>query len=381
VTSLDVLVGFGRALRGRGLPVGTGRILTFRRAVVALQPITRASLYIAAKATLVSDKKQMVVFDAVFADYFEDGALADETAGDFLDPNRGPASFSGSEEAGPADEVEDLSETEGEAESGAIASPIESLRERSFAQLSDEELARVTELIRRLRIDVPTRRSRRHRPTTKGHDLDLRRTIRDSLRTEGEPFRRAWKSRGNKSRPLVLLLDSSGSMSSYSTALMQFGFAAVAAGRNVEVFAFGTRLTRVTRALRTRNPNEALRKVAELAPDSEGGTRIGDSLRELLRRYSQHGFLRGAVVVLCSDGLERGDPASLATAMTRLSRVVHSLIWVNPLKGSPIYEPLARGMAAALPHVDVFVPGHNMASLEELGRILDRQKGKAIRPR
>jgi len=174
-----------------------------------------------------------------------------------------------------------------------------------------------------------------------------------------------------RARPLVLLLDVSGSMSPYAGALLQFGFAAMAVGHKVEVFCFGTRLTRITRALHARDPSEGLARVFELVQDSEGGTRIGDSLAELLRRYGQHGFLRGSVLVLCSDGLDRGDPDSLAAAMQRLTRIVHRTVWVNPLKGSPRYQPLAQGMAAALPHIDVFLPGHNLASLEALGRILD----------
>jgi uncharacterized protein with von Willebrand factor type A (vWA) domain len=171
-------------------------------------------------------------------------------------------------------------------------------------------------------------------------------------------------------RPLVLILDVSGSMSPYSRALMQFGFAAMAVGRRVEVFCFGTRLTRVTRTLRTKDPDRALKDIAGIVHDWEGGTRIGDSLHELLNRYGQHGFLRGAVVVLCSDGLERGDPDALAAEMSRLARLAHKVVWVNPLKGSPLYQPLARGMSAALPHVDVFLPGHNVASLEALGSVL-----------
>ena len=170
--------------------------------------------------------------------------------------------------------------------------------------------------------------------------------------------------------PCLLLLDVSGSMSSYSRALLQFGFAAVRAGQSVEVFAFGTRLTRLTRALRRSEPDVALRQVAASVVDWEGGTRIGASLKELLDRYGQQAWMRGSVVVLCSDGLERGDPVLLAAQMARLGRVAHRLVWVNPLKGSPRYQPLARGMAAALPHVDSFLPGHNLQSLESLCEVL-----------
>ena len=159
-------------------------------------------------------------------------------------------------------------------------------------------------------------------------------------------------------------------MAPYSRALLQFAFAAMAAGRRVEVFVFGTRLTRVTRTLRTRNPDRALHEIGRLVQDWEGGTRIGESVRSLLDGWSQRAALRGAVVVLCSDGLERGDPELLRAQMARLRRLAHRLVWVNPLKGSPRYEPLARGMAAALPSVDVFLSGHNLERVEELARVL-----------
>ena len=190
---------------------------------------------------------------------------------------------------------------------------------------------------------------RRTRPSAKGARFDIRRTLRRSLRTRGEPFDRAWRDRRVRGRPLVLILDVSGSMSPYARALVQFGYAAMAAGRQVEVFCFGTRLTRVTRLLRTKDPDRALHEIGRTVADWEGGTRIGESLKSLLDGWSQRAALRGAVVVLCSDGLERGDPELLRAQMARLGRLAHKVVWVNPLKGSPRYEPLARGMAAALP--------------------------------
>jgi uncharacterized protein len=168
------------------------------------------------------------------------------------------------------------------------------------------------------------------------------------------------------------MLDVSGSMSAYSRAMMQFGYAAKRAGQRVEVFCFGTRLTRVTRALATRDPDRALDDIAELVPDWSGGTRIGDSLKDLLDAWAPHAAIRGSITVLCSDGLERGDPELLARQMARLGRLAHRVVWVNPLKGGSGYQPLARGMAVALAHVDVFLPGHNVASLETLGEVVGR---------
>lgn len=373
---LERLVGFGRLLRTRGLPVGTGRILSFCRAVAILDPITTENLYWAARSTLISSKQHLDVFERCFDLYF--GPSPDDEVGvkPAADNSQGPAA---SEEEIPG-ELElagrgwHLAETdedpEGEMAIGIIAGSTEVLRNKSFEELTDEERAAAAALIRRLAVTLPRKRDRRLRPSSKGSRFDLRRTLRYSLRTQGEPFHRAWRQRRSRMRPLVLILDVSGSMSPYSRALMQFGFAAMAVGQRVEVFCFGTRLTRVTRTLRTKDPDRAMKDIAGIVRDWEGGTRIGDSLHELLGRYGQHGFLRGAVVVLCSDGLERGDPDALAAEMSRLARLAHKVVWVNPLKGSPLYQPLARGMSAALPHVDVFLPGHNVASLEALGSVL-----------
>jgi uncharacterized protein with von Willebrand factor type A (vWA) domain len=261
-------------------------------------------------------------------------------------------------------------EPEGEAALRIVASAAEVLREKSFAELSEEERRRVTQLIRRLAVTAPVRKTRRLRPSPSGDRFDMRRTLRRSRRTQGEPFHRAWQVRGSRNRPLVLILDVSGSMGPYSRAMMQFAFAAMAAGRKVEVFCFGTRLTRVTRSLRTKDPDRALRDVGRLVADWEGGTRIGPSIKQLLDRWSQRAALRGSIAVICSDGLERGEPELLRQQMARLRRLVHRIVWVNPLKGSPRYEPLARGMAAALPSIDLFLPGHNLESLEELSRVL-----------
>ena len=223
-------------------------------------------------------------------------------------------------------------------------------------------------IVRRLTLSFPSRPSRRYRSTRTGDRFDMRRTLRASMRTEGEPFHRAWRSRTTRQRPLVLVLDVSGSMAPYSRPLVHFAHAAATAGRRVEVFCFGTRLTRITVAIRRSDPSAATRAVAQAVEDWEGGTRIGDSLKELLDRWSGRSALRGSVVVLCSDGLERGDPELLTRQMGRLRRLARRVVWVNPLKGSPRYEPLARGMAASLPHVDVFLSGHNLESLEALTR-------------
>jgi hypothetical protein len=372
--ALERLVGFGRLLRDRGLAVGTGRILTFCRAVAALDRLDRRGIYWAGRLSMVARREDLAAYDAAFAEWFpSETSEALQVLAGWAQNVDVPQKLEVLIDVGVAEESWEPAEGEedGEAPIGVLASGAEVLRAKSFDELTETERLAADHVIRALAVHLPTRHSRRYRPSPYGRRFDQRRTLRASLRTQGEPFRRAWRDRRRRVRPLVLILDVSGSMSAYSRALMQFGFAAMRAGRRVEVFCFGTRLTRVTRALARSEPDDALREVAAAVVDWNGGTRIGASLKELLDRWSQHVAMRGAVVVLCSDGLERGEPALLAAQVARLSRLAHRLIWVNPLKGSPRYEPLARGMAAALPHVDVFLAGHNLESLESLCGILE----------
>lgn len=377
--ALGRLIGFGRELRRRGLPVGTGRIVTFCRAAAALGALDRTDLYWAARSSLISRPEEVEAFDAAFEEWFRRGVRVEL---DLPVPGTEAAARAEAEEPdGLVVEEEravakewhalgDEDEAEGEAAVRLVASAVEVLREKSFGELTDEERLRVARLIRRLAVLVPVRRTRRLRPAPAGPRFDVKRTLRRSLRTHGEPFHRSWRDRGSRTRPLVLVLDISGSMAPYSRALLQFAFAAMAAGRKVEVFCFGTRLTRVTRTLRTKDPDRAMHEVGRQVADWEGGTRIGESLKALLEGWSQRAALRGSVTVICSDGLERGEPDLLREQMVKLRRLVHRVVWVNPLKGSPRYEPLARGMAAALPSIDVFLPGHNLESLEELSGAL-----------
>jgi len=350
-------------------------VLTFCRAAAALGPFDRADLRWAARATLVSRQEDLAVLDALFERFFGDPLAPDGAAApDALTPSRTPNPERPGSQYEPAEVVTAASwraaalddELDGPSAIRVVASDAEVLRTKDFADLTEEERRAALAVVRRLALSMPERRSRRYRSARSGDRFDFRRTVRQSLRTEGEPFRRKWKARQARPRPLVLVLDVSGSMAPYGRPLVEFAHAASRAGRKVEVFCFGTRLTRITRAVRARAPGEALAEVGATVTDWEGGTRIGDSLKELLDAWATRSALRGSVVVLCSDGLERGDPELLARQMERLSRLAHRLVWVNPLKGSPRYEPLARGMATALPFVDVFLPGHNLESLEAL---------------
>lgn len=338
------LTGFGRALRAEGLAVGTGRIADFCRAAALLAP---ADLYWAGRATLLSRREDIAVYDRVFEAFFGPAQAAD----------RRPR---------PAFRLR----VRGEAQP-ALASRAELLREKSFARCSDAELAQLAALMAQIQVAVPRRRSRRRQPARAGTP-DLRRTLRRAFRTGGEPLERAWRRHRRRMRRLVLILDVSGSMSSYSRALLVFAHAALRADPHWEAFCFGTRLTRLTRALAAVDPDEALRRAAGEVVDWDGGTRIGDSLKRFLDDFGHDGLARGAVVVVCSDGLEVGDPELLAEQMARLRRLAHRVVWLNPLQEDPAYQPLARGIQAALPHVDVFASGHNLASLESLGATLAR---------
>jgi uncharacterized protein len=380
------LVGFGRYLRRLGLPVGPGRVLSFVRAVAALVPAGRTDLYWAGRATLISRHDLVEDYDAAFEAWF--GGGGDRAGAGVIAASAGrvvrepaPRPEGGvhpqlEARAGlraarwqPTEEEDEDGE---EAAIGIVASDVAVVRTKSFEAMTEAEQRAAAVLIRQLRLRPPHRSSRRTRSASKGARFDLRKTLRRSLRTEGEPLRRAWRAPRTRPRPVVLVLDVSGSMAPYSRALLLFAHAAMAGGTRVEAFVFGTELSRVTGLLRTRDAEAALARVGETVRDWEGGTRIGDSLRALLEGWSQRSALRGALVVICSDGLERGDPAQLARQIERLHRLAHRLVWVNPLKGSPRYEPLARGIAAALPFIDELVAGHNLQSLEELGAVLTR---------
>jgi uncharacterized protein len=258
----------------------------------------------------------------------------------------------------------------------AAWSDVELLKEKDFADYSDAERHVARSIMRRLAGTGPTRPSRRTRPARRrgapphAARPDLRRTIRSSLRSGGEPFERHWREPGERPRPLVLVCDVSGSMEPYARMLLQYMQACVAARRRVEAFVFGTRLTRVTAELAGRDPDRALDRAAGAADDWSGGTRIGDALATLNREHGRR-LGRGAIVVLLSDGWDRGDPEQLAAEMARLGRCAHSLIWLNPLKAHPAYEPLTVGMQAALPYVDHFLPGNSLASLEELAELME----------
>ena len=245
------------------------------------------------------------------------------------------------------------------------ASDEERLRGKRFDALEPGELAQLYALMTKLRIATPLRRTRRAERHRRGEHVDLRRTLRGSLRTAGDPIRLARRRRRVVPRRMVLLCDISGSMEPYARAYLQF---LVCAGRDAEAFVFATRLTRITRALATRSPERALQRAAAAAPDWSSGTRIGDALRTFNDRHGRRGMARGAVIVILSDGWERGEPDLVAREMARLSRLAYRIVWVNPRVSAAGFAPRVGGMAAALPYIDALVSGH---SLQALGEVAD----------
>lgn len=353
---LDRLLGFGRELRLEGLTVGTGQIVEFSRAAALLGP---ADFYWVGRATLVTRQADIRTYDLVFDRYWQGKADQPVQLKEVIERVRAIADDQGLQ-------GEQGRETKPDAQQ---ASRLELLRDKSFSKLTREELQELAHLMTRLSLFVPRRRSRRRKAARQG-EPDVRRTLRRSLRSGGEPLERAWRDRRQRRRRVVFILDVSGSMASYSRGLLMFAHAALRADARWEAFCFGTRLTPVTRALTTTDPDHALDRAASQVVDWDGGTRIGDSLKQFLDRFGHGGLARGALVVICSDGLDVGAPELLRAQMRRLSRLANRVIWLNPLQEHEGYRPIARGMQAALPHVDTFASGHSLASLEALAREL-----------
>ncbi|MCV7197439.1 vWA domain-containing protein [Mycobacterium angelicum] len=358
---------FARCLRAEGIAVPTGSVALFVSALSELDPADRDSLYWAGRAVLVKRPEDIDTFDRVFRSVWL-GQPSDAAVAAIA-----PAEMAGIDDPNP--ETEDDAEHPSQAPTTAVRySPVEVLRSKDFGQYTATDFADAQRLMANLRAAAAMRRSRRRRPVKwrRNRQPDIRATVRGSLRTGGEPIRRAWYAPTLQPRRLVFLCDVSGSMDSYSRALLRFMHAAVAGRRRVEAFTLGTRLTRLTRELVSHDPDQALRRASAVVPDWSGGTRLGHTLRDYNDEWGMRGMSRGAVVVILSDGWERGDPSVIADQMARLSRVAHKVVWVNPLKATAGYAPLARGMAAALPYIDDFVEGHNLNALDDLLEVISK---------
>jgi uncharacterized protein len=391
---------FSRRLHDAGVPSSAERSVHFAQALSLVRPVSRRRLYWTARAVFVSDSSQVKAFNAVFRSVF--GALSGPSGSP--ESNRVPADDAHTAPVAPDDRPSSEREQSERAESGhedpleLVAAPVPSAREeqpaerevpiplapgdeevlrgKRFDALEPHELAQLYRLMSRLEIATPLRRTRRARKDRHGERVDMRRTLRGSLRTAGDPIRLSRRRRRVVRRRMVLLCDISGSMEPYARAYLQFLTCAAGSGPQVEAFAFATRLTRLTRALATRSPERAIQRAAAAAPDWSSGTRIGDALKAFNDRHGRRGMARGAVVVILSDGWELHDPKLVGREMARLGRLAYRIVWVNPRVGANGFVPRARGMTEALPHCDALVSGHSLEALDEVVEAIAAEPGR-----
>ena len=376
---------FGDRLHSAGIPVTPERSGRFAAAIDLTAPATHDDVYWAARITLISGHEQLEQFDRVFGHVF--GELAD-LAGPRGDPGAPPASHKpqhrstessenrrGAAGAGRSGEDHHHGEEDVQGETLAMtASGDEYLHQADYAALTASELIGLRKLMTEMHLAPPKRTRRRTQRSSSGHRLDMRATIRRSRRTSGDPVERIRRRHTVRPRRLVMIADVSGSMEPYARAYLQLLHCA-AGGAHAETFVFATRLTRLTRHLRIRNPHVALQRAAANAPDWAGGTRLGDALKAFNDGWGRRGLARGAVLLIVSDGWDSGDPALVGEQMARLSRLAHHVVWVNPRKQSPSYQPLVGAMSAALPYIDSFVSGHSLDAMYEVLQAIGQPGG------
>jgi uncharacterized protein with von Willebrand factor type A (vWA) domain len=372
---VDNLLIFGRLLRGAGIDVHPGRMLDVMEALRHIDLSARDEVYHACRALLVHRHEQLPVFDRVFAAYWREHRQRQR-----------PPAASPSEPRGTLQQEEevlllDASVQGADADdSSADAPPPEiglktwsggrGISDKDFAALTREELAEAARALSGLEWNPGERRTRRW-VRGRGTRIDLRRAVADSLRTGGEIVKLARRRRRLRPRPLVIFCDVSGSMERYSRMLLHFAHTLARRHHRVEAFLFSTRLTRITKQLRVRRPDAALAAVAEAVPDWSGGTRIGGAIKEFHQRWGRRALNGGPVVLLISDGWDRGDPGELRDQIARLHRRSSRLVWLNPLIGTTDYAPLTRGLQAALPFVDDFLPSRTLTNLADLAAHLN----------
>ncbi len=359
----ELLLGFTRALRAAGVPVTPDRAQSYLEAVAVIGLDDQRATYWAGRTTLCSGPDDLDRYDQVFTAWF---LTQNTTRGPREQPDRTVTAADLGEDAAGGD-----GEREPEDEVQALASAQEVLRHRDIAEMAPADKARLAALFSTLHPRAPRRQANRRTAWHRG-DVDAHRTLRRMLQRMGEPAEIAWRRKATRPRRIVLLIDVSGSMSAYADALLRLAhtFAheikATRPSEGVEVFTIGTRLTHITRAMRLRDPERAIIAAGETVPDWSGGTLLGETMKVFLDRWGQRGLARGSVVVVFSDGWERGDSALLAEQMRRLRRLAHHVVWVNPHRGKEGYQPIQQGIVAALPYVDDFVAGHSMATFAEL---------------
>ena len=371
---LQNLLLFARLLRGLSIPVTPTQILDLVEALTQIDLRERAQARDAARAVLVNRREHLELFDEAFDLFWrarEKQELARFNLGELLQQTpQGEIQYRLVQANRERKDDRQYLEQEPHIEKIYTYSSAEALRSRDFATMTEYELQQVKEFMQQLHWSPAERRTRRRVPAANGDLVDLRRSMRQNIRYGGEPLVIARRRRKTERRPIIALADISGSMDRYSRVLLQFLFSITHALDRVEAFVFSTRLTRITRHLRRRDIDLALERTADAVEDWAGGTRIGEAVRAFNFDWARRVCGQGAIVLVISDGWDRGDPQMLAQEMDRLHRSCHKLIWLNPLLGSPSYEPLTRGIKAALPHTDDFLPVHNLISLEQLAHVL-----------
>ena len=372
-------VAFARILRGAGIDVPLDSVIVFVGALSKIGLENRDDVYWAAYATLIRRHEDTQIFDRAFA-VFWDQLIAVDMASYEQQTESVTLLIDSEQEDNDDSSAEALEEDE-----NTLAlrfSSVETLREKDFAAYTDTELREAEQFMSSLKLAGPPKRSLRlQKANRKGSRHDIRRTMRAVLQNDGEPIERYWREPSTKLRRLVVLLDISGSMEPYARALLRFMHAAVVGRQRVEAFTLGTRLTRITRELANRDPDRALARTSAQVSDWSGGTRLGECLQNFNDNWGVGSLARGSIFVILSDGWDRGEPQVLAEQMLRLQRVAYRVIWVNPLKVSPGYAPLARGMAAAMPYIDDFVEGHSLEALRELTAVIARESQESSKTR
>ncbi len=387
---LPAVVGaFSQRLHDAGMPVTPSQTQQYARSLVLTKPVSRRRLYWTTRAIFVTGFIQLPTFDRVFREVFGSSAKSDseddpevelepappkdesdndedqDDDEDLPDSGQGGADMTPGEGSGDDDEEADEQEIP-----ILSASEEEELSEKHFSALASHELAALYRLMVRLDLATPVRRTRRRKRGRHGEHMDMRRTLRNSLKTGGDPIKLARRRRRVQKRRLVLLCDISGSMEPYARAYLQFLHCARASGPDHEAFVFATRLTRLTKQLAGRNPNRAIRRATEAVEDWSSGTRIGDALKSFNDKYGRRGMARGSVIVILSDGWERGDPEMVAREMERLARLAYRIVWVNPRVSAPGFQPKAGGLVAALPFCNALVSGHSLNALDQVAEAI-----------
>lgn len=367
----ELFIEFAQDLRFHGMVIGSDDVITFLSAISVLNANDVMDVYWSGRVTLVRKKDNIPLYNKRFQIFFL--AISDN------EPDVRKVKLKSSANAGATLEVPNVEQglpgevIEDETRLGYMASAADISRHKAFAECSDEEINRFRKLISMLKVSPPKRRTYRTQSTPKGKVLDLRRMARETMRSLGEPKDLVYLKRKEKLRSIVFILDVSGSMADYSRNLLQLAYSARRANTKVEVFCFGTRLTRITKSIDKRTPDEAMRLAGESVLDWDGGTRIGDAIAAFVKESRRSRLGRGAIVVICSDGLDQGEPRALDKAMQTLSRLAHRVIWVNPHKGdNEDYKPNTIGMIIADPYIDRIYSGHNYKSVEEFARELSR---------